>query len=75
MTILKRGCRWFQLFYFLTRIIPEFACHAVILSSSESIVAVITASHICLDCYTMQLLKENRQKEKRTKENGQKNMQ
>jgi hypothetical protein len=40
----------------------------VILSSSESIVAVITASHICLDCYTMQLLKENRQKEKRTKE-------
>jgi hypothetical protein len=46
----------------------EFACHAVILSSSESIVAVITASHICLDCYTMQLLKENRQKEKRTKE-------
>jgi hypothetical protein len=47
----------------------------VILSSSESIVAVITASHICLDCYTMQLLKENRQKEKRTKENGQKNMQ
>jgi len=47
----------------------------VILSSSESIVAVITASHICLDCYTMQLPKENRQKEKRTKENGQKNMQ